>query len=80
MKQKRNQQNKQEELKPKVNKNKPLMCSDYKDFGRGSLMASAVFFAISFIFGFNPVRIAVIAFFIIAGAVDLILYGKYGEG
>lgn len=56
------------------------MCRDYKDFGRGSLVAGAVFFAISFIFGFNPVRAIVIAFFIVAGIVDLALYSKYGEG
>ncbi len=56
------------------------MCRDYKDFGRGSLVAGAVFFAISFIFGFNPVRIAVIAFFIATGVIDLILYSRYGEG
>ncbi|HLD97554.1 MAG TPA: hypothetical protein VI934_04375 [Candidatus Nanoarchaeia archaeon] len=56
------------------------MCRDYKDFGRGALMAGAVFFALSLIFGFNQVRIIVIAFFIAAGIVDLVLYSKYGEG
>jgi len=56
------------------------MCHDYKDFGRGSLVIGAVFFAMSFIFGFNSVRIMVIAFFIVAGIVDLALYSKYGEG
>ena len=56
------------------------MCRDYKDFGRGSIVAGLAFFAISFLFGFNPARIVVIAFFIVLGAVDLLLYGKYGEG
>ena len=56
------------------------MCRDYKDFGRGSIAAGLAFFAISFFFGFNPVRIAVMAFFVVVGAVDLMLYGKYGEG
>lgn len=56
------------------------MCSDYKDFGRGALIVGAVFFVMSFIFGFNPVRITVIGFFIVAGIVDLALYSKYGEG
>ena len=56
------------------------MCRDYKDFGRGSLIAGAVFFALTFVFGFNPVRIMVVAFFIAAGIVDLALYSRYGEG
>ena len=64
----------------KPEQGKPLMCRDYKDFGRGSIVAGLAFFAISFFFGFNPVRIAIMAFFIVLGAVDLLLYGKYGEG
>ena len=56
------------------------MCRDYKDFGRGSIVAGLVFFIISFFFGFNTTRTAVIAFFIALGVVDLLLYSKYGEG
>ena len=56
------------------------MCRDYKDFGRGSIAAGLAFFAISFFFGFNPVRITIMAFFIALGAMDLLLYSKYGEG
>ena len=65
---------------PKASTNKPLMCKDYKDFGRGALISGVVFFAISFIFGFNPIRLMVIAFFLAAGIADLALYAKYGEG
>ena len=56
------------------------MCRDYKDFGRGSIVAGLAFFAISFLFGFNLTRIVIIAFFIVLGVVDLFLYSKYGAG
>lgn len=56
------------------------MCRDYKDFGSGSVIAGIVFFAISFFFGFNPVRIAIIIFFAVLGVVDLLLYERYGAG
>ena len=66
--------------KRKTAKNKPLMCSSYKGFGRFSLLAGVIFLAAELIFGFSSIRIAVAAFFLLLGTVDLMLYGKYGEG
>lgn len=56
------------------------MCSSYKGFGRFSLAVGILFVALSFFYGFNSVRIAVAAFFLTLGIVDLALYSKYGEG
>ena len=55
------------------------MCSSYKGFGKFSLIAGLIFAAAGFIYGFNSVRIAVAAFFLLLGIVDLVLYSKYGE-
>lgn len=56
------------------------MCKSYKGFGRFSLAAGAIFLAAGLAFGFNSVRIAVAAFFLLLGVLDLALYSKYGEG
>lgn len=55
------------------------MCKSYRGFGRFSLAVGAIFLAATLIFGFSGVKIAVAAFFILLGAVDLIFYGKYGD-
>ncbi|MBI3037207.1 hypothetical protein HYY73_05680 [Candidatus Woesearchaeota archaeon] len=56
------------------------MCSSYKGFGRFSLIVGFIFAAVGFIYGFNSVRIAVAAFFLTLGIVDLALYSRFGEG
>ena len=55
------------------------MCRSYKGFGRFSLLAGILFVTLSFFYGFNLVRIAVAAFFLILGTLDLLFYTKYGE-
>ena len=55
------------------------MCSSYNGFGRFSLAVGLIFLAATLLLGFNSVRIAVAAFFLILGIVDLLFYSKYGE-
>ena len=63
------------------NRQKPaLMCKSYKQFGFALLGIGAAFFLMNFIFGENNLRIAIVAFFIMLGVVDLLLYMRYGEG
>ena len=61
-------------------KNKLLMCSSYKGFGKFSVAVGTIFLAAGLIFGLNSTRIAVAAFFLLLGIVDLALYSKFGEG
>ena len=55
------------------------MCTSYKGFGRVSIAAGLFFAAAGFFVGFNPLRIGIVAFFLILGAVDLSFYSKYGD-
>ena len=56
------------------------MCSSYKGFGRFSIAVGLFFAAAGIFYGFNQIRAAVAAFFLLLGAVDLLFYSKYGEG
>ena len=55
------------------------MCKSYRGFGRFSVAVGLVFAAAGVFLGFNAVRIAVVAFFLILGLTDLLFYSKYGE-
>lgn len=56
------------------------MCKSYKGFGRFSIAVGLIFLAMMPAFGINTTRIAVAAFFLILGIVDLLFYSRYGEG
>ena len=62
----------------KEERHKPLMCKSYKGFGGFSLAVGMIFLAIMLVSGINTTRIAVAAFFIMLGAVDLLFYSRYG--
>lgn len=56
------------------------MCKSYKGFGRFSIAAGTIFLTMMLVFGINTTRIAVAAFFLALGIVDMLFYSRYGEG
>ncbi len=57
----------------------PLMCRSYRHYGLALIGVGAVFFMFNLALGSNTARTMIVAFFLILGVIDLILYMKFGE-
>lgn len=61
-------------------KPKAIMCKSFKHYGFALLGIGACFLALNMLLGANSLRIWIVVFFGALGLIDLLLYGKYGEG
>lgn len=56
-----------------------VMCRAFRHYGFALIGIGAAFYLLNFMYGATGFRIAIVAFFVVLGLADLLLYLKYGE-